>query len=65
MSRMSVKQVANIAKDYGYKLDVVKVCNDMAYLEASSPFFSSPYPDNIRSNAASYRYIRSIFNTMI
>ena len=45
----SVKEIARIAKKYGYKSEVVYIYPQRAFLSISDNFLKSPYPRHLTS----------------
>lgn len=61
----SVRNVAEVARRYGYKLEIVvvsRIGNGRAYLSASEPFLRSPYPKHFTSAVRSLNYVEIVFN---
>jgi hypothetical protein len=61
----SVKKTAEIARRYGYKLEMVvvtRIGGGRAFLSASDPFLRSPLPLHFTSAIRSLDYVERIFN---
>ena len=58
----SVLNIHRIAKEYGYKEEVVRAFGGLAFLSISNPFFKTPYSRHITSEIATYRYVKKIFD---
>ena len=58
----SVKKIAEIATRYSYKMEIVYVNNDKAFLSLSNNYFNSPYPSHITSVVRSASYVKRIFD---
>ena len=56
----SVVNIAEIAIEYGYKMEVVYVNAQRAFLSISDNFFRSPYPRHITSAVCSAEYVEMI-----
>lgn len=65
LKNKSVKNVARIARKYGYKMEIIK-CGPAfmkrAFLSISNNFLKSPYPNHITSAVRSLDYVEKIFN---
>lgn len=57
----SVKEALRIAKKYRYKVRVIRVGSDRAYLSISEPFFKSPYPRHFTSDIRTVSYVEAAF----
>lgn len=56
----SVVNIAEIAREYRYKMEVVYVDNHRAFLSISDNFFRSPYPNRLTSVICSAEYAERI-----
>ncbi len=61
MKKPSVKETIRIAKEYGYKLEVIHIGGVCAYLHASDNFFKSPYPKSFDSRICYEDYVIKMF----
>ena len=59
----SVKHLHEIAKQYGYKEEVVPNRDWTACLVLRQPYYRSPYPDRIVSEKRTYHYVRKVFES--
>lgn len=60
----SAKNVAAIAREYGYKLEIIhcgRYGKQNAYLSATNPSKQSPYGKSIESVLLSYDYCKRIY----
>lgn len=57
----SVREALRIAKKYQYKVEIMRVVNDQAYLSVSEPFFGSPYPRHFTSVIRTASYVEAAF----
>lgn len=62
LKNKSVKNVAEIARRYGYKMEVVECGHGMAFLSIRDNFYRSPYPARITSAVRTRDYVKKIFN---
>lgn len=62
LKNKSVIKVAEIARRYGYKMEIVECGTDRAFLSISDNFLKSPYPRHITSVVRSRDYVEKIFN---
>lgn len=53
----SVKNIARIAKKYSYRMRIIYVNRDKAFLSIFDNFLKSPYPHHMTSNMANIKYI--------
>lgn len=58
----SVVNIAQIAIDYRYKMEVVYVNAHRAFLSISDNFLKSPYPRHLTSAVRSANYVERIFD---
>lgn len=58
----SVKKTAEISRKYSYKMQVITCGRGRAFLSISDNFLRSPYPRHLTSAAASYNYVKKIFD---
>jgi hypothetical protein len=56
----SVVNIAEIAREYGYKMEVVYVNAQRAFLSISDNFLRSPYPRHLTSVVRSAEYVERI-----
>jgi hypothetical protein len=56
----SVVNIAEIAREYGYMMEVVYVNAQRAFLSISDNFLRSPYPRHITSVVCSAEYVERI-----
>ena len=57
----SVVNIAEIAREYRYKMEVVYVNAQRAFLSISDNFLRSPYPRHMTSVVKSARYVERIY----
>lgn len=58
----SVLNIHRIAKEYGYKEEVVRTPGGLAFLSINNPFNVTPYSRHIISEIATYKYVKKIFD---
>lgn len=61
----SVKKTAEIARRYGYKIEMVvvtRIGRGRAFLSASEPFLRSPHPRHFTSSIRSLDYVERMMN---
>lgn len=57
----SIKESLEIARKYRYKVEVIRVTNDRAFLSVSDPFSRSPYPRHFTSVIRTASYVEATF----
>lgn len=61
MKSPSIKETIRIAKEYGYKLELI-YCGGRAYLSAFDNYLKSPYPRHFCSVVKSAEYVRKMYD---
>lgn len=62
LKNKSVVNIAEIAREYRYKMEVVYVNAQRAFLSISDNFLRNPYPRHLTSVVCSAEYVKRIYD---